>query len=522
MTKASVNPSASPTDLGGPPAETVRPGQRKRTAWLLAAIVIGAGCLRFPALDRFPPGIYADEAVNGVQGWEAAQTGHFKMFYPENSGREGLWVNLIGLSERLIGVGPFSLRIWSALSGTLTVAGLFFLAWELFQSYSIALLSAFFVATSFWHLNFSRIAFPAIMVPLFLTWGSALLLAAWRTSLRRTMSQPSSAWGARAPWLLSLAGGICFGLGFHSYAAYRIAPLAVAPLFFVFWPRERVARRGFLIDSGLWLGAAVAVALPLSLYFWHHPQDFFLRASQVSILKGANPLGTFAKSFVQTLAMFNIRGDRNWRHNLASSPELVLPVGCFFLLGIWFAGSRSLQQKGLDAKVFNRYSIPLWWLAVMLLPEELTAEGIPHALRSIGAIPAAMMLAALGFDWSYHKWPFRGALVALLVLIAGLECNRYFRVWARDPNTARAFAKIYVDVGQRLNSLPASTPRFVIVDTKGTLMTHQNPDGSQRDIPMPAQTIMFGTIGHPPATYLLPQDVPAYSFPPEAVTIVVK
>jgi hypothetical protein len=277
-----------------------------------------------------------------------------------------------------------------------------------------------------------------------------------------------------------------------------------------------------LLVSVIWLLAAVATALPLGLYFWHHPEDFWSRANQVSIWHAAHPLTTFATGVVQTLLMFNIRGDRNWRHNISTSPELLLPVGLLFLFGISLAASKSFRERGLWAILFNRFSLPLWWLVVMLLPEELTAEGIPHALRAIGAIPAAMMLAAIGFDWLHKRRRFRGVMAALLIVVGGVEGYRYFGVWTNDPNTATAFAQDYVDVGQQLNALPAGTPRFVIVEANSDFVVHQNPDGARKPIPMPAQTVMFETIGHPPATYLLRQDVPSYSFPPDAVTLVIK
>jgi 4-amino-4-deoxy-L-arabinose transferase-like glycosyltransferase len=507
--KASYRTDPGPQTLGDPWF-----GPRKRTAWLLAVIVIVAAGLRFPALDRSPPGVYPDEAINGVQGWEAAQDGNFKIFYPENNGREGLWINLIGITERLIGPSHFSLRLWSAVSGTLTVVGIFFLARELFESDSVALISAAFLATSFWHLNFSRIAFPGIMVPLFLTWGTALLLIVWRDSNPQALNNGASGSLARV-WLISLAGGICFGIGFHSYAAYRFAPFVVAPFFLAFWPRKEL-RRDFLIASGIWMGGAVIAAFPLAVHFWFHPEDFFRRASQVSVWTDPTPLRTFATVFVKTLGMFNLQGDGNWRHNISSFPELLLPVGLFFPLGLWLAGRESFREKGIKGKLFNRFSLPLWWLAVMLLPEELTAEGIPHALRSIGVLPAVMILAALGLDWLYRKWPSRVAVMGILTVIAIVEGYRYFGVWSVNPETADAFTQIYVNAGKQLNALPQGTPRFVIVDAQGALVSHRNPDGTLKGIPLPAQTIMFETLGHPPVTYLLPQDVPKYSFPPGA------
>ncbi|MEK9147933.1 MAG: hypothetical protein AAB650_00675, partial [Patescibacteria group bacterium] len=60
---------------------------------LLAILILGAG-FRFYLLPSVPPGLYPDEAANGNNAREALETGNFKVFYPENNGREGLFINI--------------------------------------------------------------------------------------------------------------------------------------------------------------------------------------------------------------------------------------------------------------------------------------------------------------------------------------------------------------------------------------------------------------------------------------------
>ena len=48
--------------------------------------------------SQVPPGVYPDEAKNANDAIETLQTGEYKIFYPENNGREGLWIWLIALS----------------------------------------------------------------------------------------------------------------------------------------------------------------------------------------------------------------------------------------------------------------------------------------------------------------------------------------------------------------------------------------------------------------------------------------
>ena len=69
------------------------------------------------------------------------------------------------------------MRLPAAVAGVLTVPGLYLLVGALFGD-EAGLLSAFLLATSFWHINFSRIGLRAILAPLFLTWAIYLLIKA--------------------------------------------------------------------------------------------------------------------------------------------------------------------------------------------------------------------------------------------------------------------------------------------------------------------------------------------------------
>jgi len=142
---------------------------------LLLLILALAFFFRFWQLDSTPPGLYPDEAIHGNNALESIETGDYKVFYPENNGREGLFINLIALSFRIFGPHIWTIRLFSAIFGFLTVLGLYLLTKQLFiddkRGTKIALLAAFFLSISFWHVNFSRIGFRGIMVPFCLVWS---------------------------------------------------------------------------------------------------------------------------------------------------------------------------------------------------------------------------------------------------------------------------------------------------------------------------------------------------------------
>ena len=125
--------------------------------------------------------IYANDALDSLK------TGNYKLFYPENNGREGLWMWLLALSFSIFGVSIWSIKILAALIGVLTVLGLYLLTKELFSqivkqsdSQIIALLSSFFLATSFWHTIFSRLGFRAILFPFILVFALYFLSKGFR------------------------------------------------------------------------------------------------------------------------------------------------------------------------------------------------------------------------------------------------------------------------------------------------------------------------------------------------------
>lgn len=152
---------------------------KKELSILLCVLALGA-FLRFYHITTIPPGLYPDEAMNGNNALEALHTGNFKTFYPDNNGREGLFINIQAISVWLFGREAWVLRIISAIFGTLTILGVYLAAKELLQKDKIALLAAFFTATSYWHLNFSRIGFRAITTPFFLVFGLYFLLRGFR------------------------------------------------------------------------------------------------------------------------------------------------------------------------------------------------------------------------------------------------------------------------------------------------------------------------------------------------------
>ena len=461
----------------------------KKTILLLSILII-ASFLRLynlaPAHNSgafLPPGLYPDEAMNGNNAQESIDTGDFKIFYPENFGREGLFINIQALSINKFGHHPWALRLPSAIFGILTVLGLYFFTKELFKNEILALLASFLLATSFWHINFSRIGFRAIMAPFFLTWGLYLLLLGFNKLKNGVNFQKATS--------LHIIGGLIYGLGFHSYIAYRATPiLFILILYFYFQESKKGGWTKQFLHSFLHFFLFALIAFfPLGLYFLHNPHDFLGRTAGISIFNSQTPFKDLAFNILKTAGMFNVAGDFNWRHNIAGKPLLFWPVGIFFLIGAYFSLRKILKWR----KWLSPESITWAWFLTAFLPVVISDEGLPHALRSILMVPPVFILSAIGGLKVYEIFKLKFKNRWLLVIGCWLFFSlllfeayySYFITWGKNPNVKNAFAYNDYIISGYLNSLPKELPKYAVV---------KNVNGEiHRDTPISLQSVLFLT-----------------------------
>ncbi|MDO9230988.1 MAG: glycosyltransferase family 39 protein [bacterium] len=439
---------------------------KKTKKYILLALIISFGFfLRVYNIENAPPGIYPDEAVNGEDALRANATGNYQWFYPANQGREGLFMNLIAFSFKFFGASIFTLKLPSIIFGTLTILGIYLLAKELFKSERIGLISAFLTAVSFWAINFSRIAFRANMLPTILVFSFYFLFRGLRTK----------------KWWDFAIGGFIFGIGMHSYIAWRIAPvvLVIMLLFFA------LARKNFFKDYWksilIFLFFSIISAFPMFLTFYQHPEFFESRSSSISVLSPevnqGNPIRTFLRSFALSMVKYNFWGDQNWRHNFPPYPLLDPLTGLAFLLGfiisikVFFQTLVSrIRKKSFDTNL-EKHAFLLLWFFLLLAPEFMTAEGNPHALRAIGTLPAVFILSALGFDNIFKKSEKEGAfwkkftlsmLISVFLVIGLFNSLKYHIFWAENFRVAESFNKNVTDISNYVYTLPKTQEKYII------------------------------------------------------------
>lgn len=422
--------------------------KHNRAAVALILIVGLAIFFRFWHLHDIPPGLYEDEAANGIDVF-SIQDGDIRPFYPANNGREGLFFYLQAIFVTIFGNSILALRMAPALIGVGAVVATYAMTKEWFGR-RVGLLAAFITASAPWAVLMSRNGFRAGMMVLMVP------LVAWLYT---------KAIKSRG-WVWYVAAGASIGLGFYTYLAYRFI-IAVVLLLLIFalifyrqWLKQHFLK---LFVSGL---VALMVVLPLLVYGFQHPQEVFSTRSSVSITNAEKPVVELAKNIGKTAIMFNVIGDSNFRHNLGGAPMLDAFIGIMFLLGLLLA-----VRRIKDWRYFSLLAI----FSVMLLPMLLSAEGIPHALRSIGVLPVVFIFATLGIKELLGRWrsifPRNPAALTLgLVIIGGAlvlstyyNYQRYFEAWANAPQTFEAYSEDAVAIAQYMIERP-SGHYFVIID----------------------------------------------------------
>lgn len=409
--------------------------------WFFLFLLLAA-ILRVSCLGTNPAGVFHDEAEKGYSALSVLKIGGVLDFVPRPGAATWpvfhpfpLFVNVWGSTTSMIyqyaaapfvavgGLNAWTLRLPAALAGTLTVALAFFLALALTGSRAVALWAMLLLAVSPWHLMFSRWAQQGIFVPLLVSTALVLLFRALNDSRRRI------------EWM---GGAVAFGLAFYAYSGAQPFLLLFWCWLAVVWRRELLARRKMV------LAAAAVLALTLLPTFYSMLRGGGAgmgRFNTLSVFKAADeagnllPLAARALLFIKNyLSHFSpqflfFTGDALPRHGLPGFGVMLHVEAVFLIAGILRATHRRAPGD----------LVLLGWFLLFPFSAALTREGIPHALRTLHAVPCPQILSAVGAaaitDWlRAGRRPvlaaFPGALVCLNALAIVFSLFLVFPRWS--------------------------------------------------------------------------------------------
>lgn len=406
----------------------------------ILVLALGWCAMRFVGLEKVPYGLSTDETLGGLHVACLAQTGvsadgqRWPLFATGFAG--GLYTptylyTLLAWT-RLFGLSITAIRGLSAAVSIAAIVGVGLLARTVGDNRAARLAMAA-AALSPWSFQVSRLAVDAPMAAALLVWAVYLFLRS-----------------PRVGW--AIAGGLVMALAGYTYPPVRLQAALVTLLLLV-------VERGRLRPARLaaFFGPMAVVAIPLLIRMFD--SDFMGRTKALTILNAdyirANRGHLTSATFVVKQLLENLfahlspsflffTGDANVRHSTQIMGELgwldILAVAC---LGLAIAAVifRSFHLDRGGASPPSR----LWLVAGCaalgfgfgVLPAALCSEGIPHALRSMGAWPAVALFTGAVLSAVWARSPVVPVLALALAVAQTVHfVPYYFEVYPKDSYEA--------------------------------------------------------------------------------------
>ncbi len=402
---------------------------------ILFLIILLASLLRFFYLTGSPPALYSDEINQAYNAYSILKTGkdEHSNFLPVSLRSFGDWkpplqTYLMIPTIVLFGLTELAVRIPNALLGALSVYLIYLLVLELFvkNKEKMALLTAFLLAISPWHLHQSRSAMLVLPALFFFMLGIYFLLK----SFKKTN-------------FLSLSS-ISFVLSMYAYYGMRL----VVPLFLLvifvkyanfFLVNYKTTLKSFFL--GLFL------LLPLIGGFLNEPNVIFGRAKNVSIffdpgvrlrsgelqtedgvmqIKPIISLFFHNKPYLYFLDILkrflvHLDGQFLFLKGDIASPFRIPRMGVLFLV------EAVLFPLGLFCLINNKAKfcfLIISWLVIAFLPASLTFLTPAHN-RSFNAVIPLMILSAYGILNLLSRIKVKNLIVLTLCVVYMISLNFY-------------------------------------------------------------------------------------------------
>lgn len=404
---------------------------------LLFIIVLLGGFLRFYKINEVPVSLYWDEVSSTYNAYSILETGKDEfgnsfplLFRAFEDYKTPANIYLTAIPVKLFGLNEFSARFTSAFLGTLTILITFALVKELIKkkdlgidSSLIAILTAFVLALSPWHINFSRTGFEANVGLFFVILGAVFFF--------RFINLQRFKW-----IILSM---LTFAISFYFYRSIWVfLPLFLMSLILIYrntlFSKKNIK---YTILSLILFGVLLSAFVPVMI-----SSQGLVRANQVAVVynsqeevldasrKQEQTGGLLGKTIYNRRVVYMIesirgyvahfypkflffQGDGNGRHG-------VRDIGVLYLWGLIFIIPGLLFLNKLDRK--TKLAL-LAWLLIAPIPAAVSVPA-PHSLRSLNMIPIPQLLIALGVVWLYLRIKPRFRLI--YILSVGILISYFF------------------------------------------------------------------------------------------------
>ena len=406
------------------------------THLVLIGILLLGGYFRLNQLDEIPPEMTSDHIEKLIDAVKV-NNGVYAVFFENNGGREAFQMYTVAvIAERLdVGFNFRALKYATIIEGMLSILISFWVVKAVIGRENkeqerlgnwMGLLTAAFLAMSYWHVMLSRLGLRIVLTPLTVMLVTYFLVRGLR-------------YGRRVDFVNM---GVVLGLGTYFYQANRTLPLVVVAAVgltmlvvlvrnTIAWRRDEPQRYAFW-KYPVYLTMAGIVAIVAYLPMYHYSETFdrefwnraygrifgenqfdcldeygridFCRPSYPDMMKMLReerygPAGdltgwqAFSQNYENAFISYMYEGDGQWITNANGYPALDGQTAGLYMIGFLMWIGLAIARRDVALMV-----VPLG-IFLLIIPSALTiAPGLdenPSFTRMSGTAPYAFMLAAL-------------------------------------------------------------------------------------------------------------------------------
>jgi hypothetical protein len=429
--------------------ERVELPRRQLHCALLGVCVLG---VFFRTYQIAPPGLWGDEAVNGLRAFDILDGkvhSPFELVEQPLTQFHALCNFPIAAAFWAFGAGPTALRLPGIMAGILEVPLLFGTFSPLFGS-ATALAATTFFASSPWQISHAKGLTQ-------IEFGRFFLLLAMCLVVRGV--------AGKRRWLIPLAGVPLAGC-LYTYHAAKLAPLVPA-IFLLATLRTAPRRRALALWSAALLLVFVCSSIPAVFSYLQHPGALTGRVETVALWRTASRAHSLAPlwdSLWRTLMIFQYQQGPTYHwFGIGTDPALNLILAFLFVHGL---------VQSLRHCTTPRHGLLLGWFVVGLVPG-LLSTGAPRAYRIFLASPPLYVWAALPLARLYHaatraltprRW-LQGVVMCIVVAVPVVDFNYYFyRLYTNREFRWYQVTRL-VDMADTLKALGPGWTGYVIADS---------------------------------------------------------
>ncbi len=368
----------------------------------LLAVIILAAFIRLWNLEKVP--IFYDEGLWCYWGLKIFQSDYsfYSVFYTtvEWSRKPFLSAFLYSLSYHVFGINLFAARFISAISGIVSVFILWKLTKELYNEWLTALISAFLLSISIFHVWYSRLAMQEALLTLLVTTS----ILAYYMGIKQEND------------VFLLLGGVFLGLAINTKQNGAIAFIIIV-LFLVINRNYRYVFK----NKFFWASLVVAIVIHSPYLYWAFTHNFDIYRSPGRVDVDITRLFSASEIYLRIIYLVS------WIQDFLGWPLLILTL--LFIPVLW------LRRKNDDTLILIWIAVVLvsFWPAVRFYPRYLM-PAVPSIYIASSRVITTLIEEVKNLRTTKQRQIIVKGLILLFVLITVFDTSTYLYGTLTQPS----------------------------------------------------------------------------------------